>query len=256
MSSTPQIQGLRLRRRFISFWNKRRHTVCRLFQRATAARSITVYAIIRLACPENARRFPRTKKLLGMRTSQPNQVTRLLLDWGKGDNAALDELMPLVYQELRQLASGYLRKEKPGHTLQPTALIHEAYLRLIDQNTPQWESRTHFFAVAARLMRQILVDHARTRVAAKRGGGQPKISLDDAPTVEARDDASELLALDEALKKLASFDERKCRIIEMRSFGGMSVEETARALGISEPTVKRETRLAQSWLRHELELKQ
>jgi RNA polymerase sigma factor (TIGR02999 family) len=191
-----------------------------------------------------------------MSTPQTNQVTRLLLDWGKGDKTALDELMPLVYHELRQLASSYLKKEKPGHTLQPTALIHEAYLRLVDQNTPQWESRTHFYAVAARLMRQILVDHARTRIAAKRGGGQPKVSLDDAPGVAVRDEAEELLALDEALQKLAAFDERKARVIEMRSFAGMSVEETARALGVSEPTVKRETRLAQSWLRSELELKQ
>jgi RNA polymerase sigma-70 factor (ECF subfamily) len=192
-----------------------------------------------------------------MQTPPTNQVTRLLLDWSKGDKAALDELMPFVYQELRQLASSYLRNEKQEHTLQPTALIHEAYLRLIDQNTPQLENRAHFFGVAARLMRQILVDHARSRVAAKRGGGRQKIALDDAQGLAAvRDEPSELLALDEALKKLASFDERKCRVIEMRSFGGMSVEETARALGVSEPTVKRETRLAQSWLRHELELKQ
>ena len=181
-----------------------------------------------------------------MQTPPTNQVTRLLLDWSKGDKAALDELMPFVYQELRQLASSYLRNEKQGHTLQPTALIHEAYLRLVDQSTPHLENRAHFFGVAARLMRQILVDHARSRVAAKRGGGGQKISLDDAPgLVAVRDEPSELLALDEALKKLAAFDERKCRVIEMRSFGGMSVEETARALGVSEPTVKRETRLAQ-----------
>lgn len=163
--------------------------------------------------------------------------------------------MPLVYQELRQLAGGYLKNERPDHTLQPTALIHEAYLRLVDQSASHFESRAHFFGVAARLMRQILVDHARTRIAAKRGAGAQKIPLDDAPPLSTPDSAAELLALDEALKKLASFDERKCRVIEMRSFGGMSVEETARALGISEPTVKRETRLAQSWLRHELELK-
>jgi RNA polymerase sigma factor (TIGR02999 family) len=190
-----------------------------------------------------------------MQAPKENQVTRLLLDWSKGEKAALDELMPLVYQELRRLAGGYLKNEKPGHTLQPTALIHEAYLRLIDQNTARWESRAHFFGVAARLMRQILVDHARGRVTSKRGGGAQKISLDEAPPLYSTEDASALLALDEALKKLADFDERKCRVIEMRSFGGMSVEETARALGVSEPTVKRETRLAQAWLRLELELK-
>jgi RNA polymerase sigma factor (TIGR02999 family) len=201
-------------------------------------------------------RLPRLKKRQWRaRNLQPNQVTKLLIDWSEGDRAALDELMPLVYQELRQLAGGYLKKEKPDHTLQPTALIHEAYLRLVNQSTPHFESRAHFFGVAARLMRQILVDHARTRAASKRGGSEQKIPLDDAPPLFTQDSAAELLALDEALKKLATFDERKCRVIEMRSFGGMSVEETARALGISEPTVKRETRLAQSWLRHELELK-
>lgn len=225
-------------------------------RRAPASCAETVCAIIRRTPLQQAWHFPRVKKLLGMQTPQTNQVTRLLLDWSRGDRAALDELMPFVYQELRRLAAGYLRQEKSGHTLQPTALIHEAYLRLVDQNTPHWESRAHFFGVAARLMRQILVDHARTRVAAKRGGNQQKIALEDATTAQLarRDEQAELLALDEALKKLAAFDERKCRVIEMRSFGGMSVEETARALGVSEPTVKRETRLAQSWLRRELEL--
>jgi len=225
--------------------------------RTTASRQNSACAIIRRAHLQNALPLPRVRKLFRMQTPPTNQVTRLLLDWSKGDKAALDELMPFVYQELRQLAASYLRQEKQGHTLQPTALIHEAYLRLVDQDTPHLENRAHFFGVAARLMRQILVDHARTRVAAKRGGGGQKISLDDAQgLVAVRDEPSELLALDEALKKLASFDERKCRVIEMRSFGGMSVEETASALGVSEPTVKRETRLAQSWLRRELELKQ
>jgi RNA polymerase sigma factor (TIGR02999 family) len=187
-----------------------------------------------------------------MQTPQSNQVTQLLLDWSHGERAALDELMPLVYQELRKLASGYLRSERPDHTLQPTALIHEAYLRMIGNDMPQWQSRAHFFGVAARLMRQILVDHARTRHAAKRGGDQQKISLDDAPQVFAQADAAELLALDDALTKLAAFDERRSRILEMRSFGGMRVEETAQALGVSEATVKREMRLAQAWIRREL----
>ena len=187
-----------------------------------------------------------------MHTPQSNQVTQLLLDWSHGDRAALDELMPLVYQELRKLAGGYLRSERPDHTLQPTALIHEAYLRMIGKNMPQWQSRAHFFGVAARLMRQILVEHARTRHAAKRGGDQQKISLDDAPQVFAQSDAAELLTLDDALTKLAAFDERRSRILEMRSFGGMSVEETALALGVSERTVKRDMRLAQAWIRREL----
>lgn len=188
-----------------------------------------------------------------MHTPQSNQVTQLLLDWSRGDRAALDELMPLVYQELRKLAGGYLSSERPDHTLQPTALIHEAYLRMIGKNMPQWQSRAHFFGVAARLMRQILVDHARTRHALKRGGEQQKISLDDAPEVFAHADAAKLLALDDALTKLAAFDERRSRILEMRSFGGMSVEETAAALSVSEATVKREMRLAQAWIRRELE---
>jgi RNA polymerase sigma-70 factor, ECF subfamily len=188
-----------------------------------------------------------------MQTPQSNQVTQLLMDWSRGDRAALDELMPLVYQELRKLAGSYLRSERPDHTLQPTALINEAYLRMVGHDMPQWQSRAHFFGVAARLMRQILVDHARTRQATKRGGDQQKISLDDAPQVFAQSDAAELLALDGALTKLAAFDERRSRILEMRSFGGMSVEETALALGVSDTTVKREMRLAQAWIRRELE---
>ena len=189
-----------------------------------------------------------------MPTPQTNQVTRLLNNWQSGDKAALDDLMPLVYHELRKLASGYLRSERRDHTLQPTALIHEAYLRMVDQDLPEWQNRAHFYGVAARLMRQILVDHARTRGASKRGGEQPRVSLDDAPPVFTHEDATSLLMLDEALQKLAALDERKSRVVEMRAFGGMSVEDTACALGVSEPTVKRDMRLAQAWLRRELEL--
>ena len=189
-----------------------------------------------------------------MPASQPNQVTRLLINWRHGDKAALDDLMPLVYHELRKLASGYLRSERRDHTLQPTALIHEAYLRMVGQDLPEWQNRAHFYGVAARLMRQILVDHARTRQASKRGGQQPKVSLEDSPPIFTHEDATSLLMLDEALTKLAAFDERKSRVVEMRAFGGMSVEDTACALGVSEPTVKRDMRLAQAWLRRELEL--
>lgn len=188
-----------------------------------------------------------------MHTLQPSPVTQLLIDWSRGNKAALDQLLPVVYQELRRLASGYLRRERPDHTLQPTALIHEAYLRLVDQDLPQWEGRAHFFGVAARLMRQILVDHARGRAAARRGGDQQKLPLDAVPLFSDQQTA-ELLTLDEALTKLAEFDERKCRIIEMRAFGGMSVEETAEALAVSVPTIKRETRLAKAWLLRELEI--
>lgn len=183
-----------------------------------------------------------------------NQVTRLLIDWQRGDKAALDELMPFVYHQLRKLAAGYLGKERRDHTLQPTALIHEAYLRLVDQDLPRWQNRAHFFGVAARLMRQILVDHARSQKAAKRLGARQKISLDDAPPVFTHEDTARLLTLDDALTKLATLDERKARVVEMRAFGGMSVEDTAAALGVSEPTVKRDMRFAQAWLRRELEL--
>jgi RNA polymerase sigma-70 factor, ECF subfamily len=188
-----------------------------------------------------------------MQTTRPHQVTKLLIDWSRGNKAALDQLMPVVYQELRRLAGSYLRRERADHTLQPTALINEAYLRLVDQDTPQWESRAHFFGVAARLMRQILVDHARGRAAARRGGDQQKLSLDEVPLFSEQQTV-ELLAFDEALTRLAAFDERKCRVIEMRAFGGMDVEETAEALGVSAPTIKREMRLAKAWMLRELEI--
>lgn len=182
----------------------------------------------------------------------PHEVTRLLLDWSKGDRAALDQLVPVVYRELHKIATAYLRGERPGHTLQPTALINEAYLRLTHQTFPEWEGRRHFYGVAAQLMRQILVEHARRHGAAKRGGGVPRLSLDDAAIDYSRDQASVLVALDEALTVLATFDERKARVIELRYFGGLSVEETANVLDVSVATVGREQRLAQAWLHREL----
>ena len=185
----------------------------------------------------------------------PDHVTRLLVDWQHGDKAALDQLMPLVYRELRKLAASYLRSERRDHTLQPTALIHEAYLRMVEGETPEWKSRAHFFGVAARLMRQILVDHARTVKASKRGGELQKLSLEDAPPVFTHEDVAGLLILEDALQKLTALDERKARVVEMRAFGGMSVEDTAMALGVSTPTIKRDMRLAQAWLRRELALR-
>ena len=180
-------------------------------------------------------------------------VTQLLLDWRGGNPAALDQLLPLVYQELKKIAASYLKKERPGHTLQPTALINEAYLRLVDQQIPNLENRAHFFGVAARLMRQVLVDHARSRSASRRGGGKGKVSIEDAQLFSEQN-LAELIALDTALKKLAQLDERQATILEMRVFGGMSVEETAAAIGISEPTVKRDVRLAKAWLMRELNM--
>ena len=178
----------------------------------------------------------------------PSDVTQLLTDWSQGNQAALEELMPLVYQDLHQRARNYLRRERADHTLQPTALIHEAYLRLVNDSLPEWNGRVHFFAVASRVMRQILVDHARRHRAGKRGSGVADVSLDDA-LVPARSESADLLALDDALAKLAAFDERKCRVVEMRYFGGCTVEETAQALGIAGITVMREMRLAEAWLR-------
>jgi RNA polymerase sigma factor (TIGR02999 family) len=180
-----------------------------------------------------------------------SDVTRLLSEWSGGNQAALDELTPIVYQDLHQRARNYLRHERPDHTLQPTALIHEAYLRMLGDNPPDWKDRVHFFAVASRVMRQILVDHARRHSAGKRGSGLRDVRLDEAfaPSPSANED---LMALDHALAKLAEFDERKCRIVEMRYFGGCTVEETARALGVAGITVMREMRLAEAWLRREM----
>ena len=184
----------------------------------------------------------------------PNQVTQLLVDWKLGDVDALDRLIPLVYRELRRLAAGYLRNERVSHTLQPTALLHEAYIRMVDQEMPEWQNRAHFFGVAARIMRQILVDHARTHKASKRGAELKKLSLDEAQMILTSNSRPTVLALDEALTKLGALDERKARVVEMRAFGGMSVEDTALALGVSEPTIKRDMRFAQAWLRRELQL--
>lgn len=178
----------------------------------------------------------------------PLDVTKLLVDWSQGNQAALDELAPLVYRDLHQRARNYLRHERPDHTLQPTALIHEAYLRMVNDRPPEWNGRAHFFAVASRVMRQILIDHARRHCAGKRGSGEVNVSLDDA-LIPARAQNEDLMALDEALGKLAAFDERKCRIVEMRYFGGCSVEETAQALGVAGITVIREMRIAEAWLR-------
>lgn len=185
-----------------------------------------------------------------MTSSPAKAVTHLLLEWRSGNQAALDQLMPLVYDELRRLAAHYMRSERPDHTLQATALVNEAYLHLIDMDVG-WQNRAHFFAVAARLMRRLLVDHAKAHRRAKRGSGGRKLSLDEALDVSV-EPASDVLALDEALNRLATLDPRKSQIIELHFFGGLSNEETAEALGLSRATVQRELRLAKAWLNHEL----
>jgi RNA polymerase sigma-70 factor, ECF subfamily len=179
----------------------------------------------------------------------PQQVTRLLAAWGGGDRAALDELMPLVYEELRRLARRCMNRERAGHTLQTSALVNEAYLRLADQTDINWQGRAHFFGIAARLMRQILVDYARRRGYAKRGGDARRVDLDEAMVVSG-ERAAEVLALDEALKSLAEMDPRKSQVVELRFFGGLSIEETAEVLGVSEGTVRRDWALAKAWLHH------
>jgi RNA polymerase sigma-70 factor, ECF subfamily len=179
----------------------------------------------------------------------PQEITQLLANWSQGDKTALDQLVPLVYPELRRAAKRHMNLEGPGQTLQTSALINEAYLKLVDQQNVEWQNRAHFFAVAAQVMRHILVDHARTRHRAKRGGGAPRVPLDEAATLTAQR-ASELIALDEALRDLATLDERRSQIIELRFFGGLSLDETAELMNISPSTVQREWRAAKAWLHH------
>ncbi|MDX2151472.1 MAG: sigma-70 family RNA polymerase sigma factor [Bryobacteraceae bacterium] len=181
----------------------------------------------------------------------PNDVTHLLMRWKAGDAAAMEALTQMVYRELRQLAQRYLSDERGATTLQPTALVHELYVRLVSQELPDWESRGHFFGIAAHRMRQILVEHARKSRAAKRGSGVEASSIDDVICF-APERPSDIIALDDSLNALAAFDERKARVIELRYFAGLSVEETGNAMGISVATVGREQRLAEAWLRREM----
>lgn len=191
--------------------------------------------------------FPMTEPSLS-----PQEMTRLLAAWSAGDRSALNELAPLVYEELRRLAHGYMRRERVDHTLQTTALVNEAYLRLIDQRDVRWQNRAHFFGIAAQMMRRILIDHARKRTYAKRGGGARKLPLEEM-AVLTDDRSAELIALDEALSSLAQMDERKGRIVELRFFGGLSVEEVAEVVGVSPDTVTREWRRARGWLSCEIQ---
>jgi RNA polymerase sigma factor (TIGR02999 family) len=184
-------------------------------------------------------------------STSPHAVTRLLVEWGNGDSQALDKLTPLVYQELKRLASRYLRRERQEHTLQSTALVHEAWLRLIDQKQVHWQNRAQFFGIAAEMIRRILIDHARNRQAAKRGDGAIKLTLDDALAAPDRRDL-DLVALDDALQDLAKLDLQQGRLVELRFFAGLSIEESAEVLGVSPATVKREWATAKAWLYREL----
>jgi RNA polymerase sigma factor (TIGR02999 family) len=184
-------------------------------------------------------------------TASPDDVSRLLLAWSEGDRRALDELMPIVYDELRRLARRYMAGERRGHTLQTSALVNEAYRRLVKQRDMRWQNRAHFFGVAAQLMRRILVDHARRRGYAKRGGNARAVSLDEAMVVS-EERAAEVVALDDGLRALAEIDERMSRVVELRFFGGLSIEEAAEVLNVSPGTVMRDWTLAKAWLHREI----
>ncbi|HKT48064.1 MAG TPA: sigma-70 family RNA polymerase sigma factor [Candidatus Acidoferrales bacterium] len=186
-----------------------------------------------------------------MESGSPHQLTDLLAQWRAGQREALDSLMPLVYEELRGLARHYLQQERPGHTLQSTALVHEAFVRLVGQNPPDWQSRTHFYGVAARLMRQILVDHARASRAAKRGGDSLKLTVDEG-LLGAKKADLDIVALDEALTSLAQLNPQQSQIVELRFFSGLSIEETAEVMGSSPATVKRHWTAARAWLFREM----
>ena len=188
-----------------------------------------------------------------MRTPPPSpkEVSQLLIDWSGGNKAALDQLTPLVDAELRRLAHRYMRQERPGHTPQTTALVNEAYLRLVDQRHVHWQNRAHFFGIAAQLMRRILVDHARAHTRVKRGGGALRVSLDEAAMVS-QDRAAELIALDEALQNLTAIDPRRSQVVELRFFGGLSIEETAEVLRVSRNKVIRDWTMAKAWFYREI----
>ena len=186
-----------------------------------------------------------------MTASDPHEVTRILKEWNSGGEAHA-RLMPLVYGELRRLAKAYLRRERPDHTLQPTALVHEVYLRLVDQSRVEWQDRAHFYGIAAQMMRRILIDHARAHASGKRAGGARRLSLDEAALLP-EERAADLLALDEALRLLTEKDERKGRVVELRFFGGLSVGEAAEVLGVHAATVERDWVVAKAWLYREME---
>lgn len=188
------------------------------------------------------------EKMVGNVNRSSDELTQLLVEWGNGDQSALNKLIPLVYDELRRMAHHYMARESPGHTLQTSALVNDAYLRLTDQKRTSWQNRAQFFGIAAQLMRRILVDHARSHAYAKRGGGTIQVPLNEASVVGSQR-AAEILALDEALNQLASIDARKCQIVELRYFGGFTVEETATLLEVSDVTVMRDWSLAKAWLR-------
>jgi RNA polymerase sigma factor (TIGR02999 family) len=182
----------------------------------------------------------------------PSEITQMLLELTEGNQEVVNKILPHIYDELRRLAGGYLRRERSDHTLQPTALVHEAYMKLIDQNRVKWKNRAHFFGIAAQVMRRILLDHARKHQADKRGGEAEILPLEEEILVVSHDRSAELIALDDALEALAEIDPQKARVVELRYFGGLSIEETAEVTGVSVPTVNRQWRMAKAWLYSQL----
>ena len=187
-----------------------------------------------------------------MNDNAPNEITQMLIELTDGNKDVVNQILPHIYDELRRLAGSYLRRERSDHTLQPTALVHEAYMKLIDQKQVQWQNRAHFFGIAAQVMRRILMDHARKHKADKRGGDAEKLPLEEEILIVSHDRSAELVALDDALETLAKLDEQKARIVELRYFGGLSIEETAEVMGVSVPTINRQWRMAKAWLYSEV----
>jgi len=190
-----------------------------------------------------------------MNSASSKNITELIIAWGNGDKAAVDQLIPVIYDELHRLAARYMRHEKTGHTLQTTALVNEAYCKLVDQKNVQWQNRAHFFGIAAQAMRRILVDHARGRLRMKRGGAAQKISLDESAFIP-QPEVEQLISLDDALSRLAEFDPQKSRIVEMKFFGGLSMEEISEVEKVSKSTIEREWRKAKAWLHHAIQTDQ
>ncbi|HMO80037.1 MAG TPA: sigma-70 family RNA polymerase sigma factor [Pyrinomonadaceae bacterium] len=187
-----------------------------------------------------------------MSNEPSGEITAMLIELTEGNQEVVDRILPFIYDELRRLAGSYLRRERPDHTLQPTALVHEAYMKLIDQKKVQWQNRAHFFGIAAQVMRRLLMDHARKHLANKRGGDAEVLPLEEEILVVSHDRSAELLALDDALERLSEIDPPKARVVELRYFGGLSIEETAEVLGVSVPTVNRHWKMAKAWLYSEL----
>lgn len=188
------------------------------------------------------------RKTLTMSKQSPSEITQMLIELTDGNQEVVNRILPHIYDELRRLAGSYLRRERSDHTLQPTALVHEAYMKLIDQRQVRWQNRAHFFGIAAQVMRRILMDHARKHIAEKRGGDAEKLPLEEEILIVSHERSAELVALDDALHGLAEMDEQKARIVELRYFGGLSIEETAEVMGVSVPTINRQWRTAKAWL--------